>query len=112
MQHSMYQLFQEFITRYWQFMVVFLVLNNLVTDVLSRKHLAVFAFISGLINTVGWIVLLGTKAPFARSIILYAISSYALTILVATVFFGESFNRLQWLGIGLGIIAVALLARG
>lgn len=104
------QTLQDLLTRYWQFFVVFLVLNNLGTDVLSRKHFAWFALLSGLINTLGWIFLLGTKAPFARSIILYAISSYALTVLVATIFFGESFTRLQLIGVALGVIAVALLA--
>lgn len=106
----MFQAFQDFMTRYWQFIVIFLVLNNLVTDVLSRKHLGWLAFVSGLINTIGWIFLLGTKAPFARSISLYAISSYALTFLVAFFFFEESFTRLQVLGLVFGGVAVALLA--
>ena len=95
---------------YWQFVVIFLTLNNLVTDVLSRKHLSWLALFSGLINTVGWILLLGTKAPFARSITLYAVSSYAITVVVASLFFAETFTRSQLLGILLGGIAVALLA--
>lgn len=98
------------IARYWQFAVVFLTLNNLVTDILSRKQLPWLAFFSGLVNVIGWIVLLGTKAPFARSITLYAISSYALTVIVAGIFFGETFNAKQVFGMLFGGIAVLLLA--
>jgi drug/metabolite transporter (DMT)-like permease len=96
-------------TNYWQLAVIFLTLNNLVTDVLSRKHLTWLAFLSGLINTIGWILLLGTKAPFARSIALYAVSSYMITVMIASFFFGEIFTRSQLLGILFGGIAVALL---
>jgi len=106
----MYQTLQLVLARYWQFFVLFLVLNNLVTDILSRKHLGWLAFLSGMINTVGWILLLGTKAPFARSISLYAITSYALTALVASLFFAETFTKWQLLGIAFGGVAVALLA--
>jgi drug/metabolite transporter (DMT)-like permease len=104
------QLLQGGMLRYWQLFVIFLMLNNLVTDILSRKHLGWLALLSGLINTVGWILLLGTKAPFARSITLYAISSYALTVVVASFFFGESFTRWQLLGIAFGGVAIVLLA--
>lgn len=106
----MFQAFQDLLARYWQFAVIFLTLNNLVTDVLSRKHLTWFALASGIINVIGWILLLGTKAPFARSITLYAISSYALTFVVASLFFGEAFTRWQLFGIVFGAIAVILLA--
>lgn len=100
----------DLIARNWQYAVIFLTLNNLVTDILSRKYLSWFAFLSGLVNVIGWIILLGTKAPFARSITLYAIVSYALTVAVAAMYFDEPFTRRQVIGIIFGGIAVALLA--
>ena len=97
-------------TTYWQYVVVILTLQNLLTDILSRKQLMVFAFFSGMVNVIGWMLLLGTKAPFARSITLYAIMSYALTFVVAAIFFKEGFSASQLVGFAFGVIAVVLLA--
>lgn len=95
---------------YWQYIVVALTLQNLLTDILSRKQLMAFAFLSGVINVIGWMLLLGTKAPFARSITLYAIMSYVLTFVVAAIFFKEGFSTSQLIGFAFGAIAVILLA--
>ena len=104
-----FQLLQDGMARYWQVTVIILMLGSLLADVLAKKQLSWPAFIAGTITAAGWVILLGTKAPFARSITFNSITSYVATVLFAILFFGESLTALQFLGLVLGGCAIVLL---
>jgi len=101
---------QSFVARYWQITVILLMLGSLAADVLARKQIPWLAFLAGTVTAAGWVLLLGTKAPFARSITFNSITSYLATIVFALFFFGESITGLQMVGMAMGAVAIVLLA--
>lgn len=104
------QVLQDAMARYWQITVILLMIGSLLADVLARKQLPWFAFLAGTLTAGGWVLLLGTKAPFARSITFNSVTSYVATVVFAIFFFGESITILQLCGLGMGAIAIMLLA--
>ena len=100
---------QAYVVRYWQMAVILLMLSSLSGDVLARKRFPRQAILAGTLNAGGWAVLLGTQAPFARSISFNCIISYIATVLIALFFFGEKITRSQFIGIILGGVAIVLL---
>lgn len=100
----------EYLARHWQVVVTGLTLASLTADVLAKQGHPWGAFVVGVVNAGGWAVLLGTRAPFVRSITAFSIASYLATTAIGVLYLGEALTGRQAAGLVCGLVAVVLLS--
>lgn len=100
----------EGLARYWQVVVTALTLASLTADVLAKRGHPWWAFGVGAVNAAGWAVLLGTRAPFVRSITAFSVASYLATTAIGVLYLGEALTGRLAAGLVCGLAALALLS--
>lgn len=93
----------------WALVTVLLATTSVTSDVMAKlQH---FWFCVGL-NCVAapfWGWLLGSRAPFGRSITAFSVLNYLGSAALGGLVFHDTLSRSNYLGMGLGMVAIALM---
>jgi multidrug transporter EmrE-like cation transporter len=94
--------------RSWPLVVLYLIASSVTCDVLGKLHHTKTAIGLGIVSCFVWPLLLGSKAPFTRSIAIFSVSNYVLSALVGVLYFKETLTPVQVgaLIVGLGVMVV------
>lgn len=96
---------------YWPAFVVVLSVLGLGADVAARASRPWIALAAYAVAGVAWTVLLGQRgASLSRMVTIYGIVSYVLGAIAGLWFFGERLTLVNWMGIGLGLLALVFIS--
>jgi multidrug transporter EmrE-like cation transporter len=103
----------------WAFFILALVAFELIADVLAKQFalsgkwvFAVTAILGFILANVAWLVSLRLGIELSKGAILFSVLSAIGAVAIGLIIYQEKVSRFQFLGLLLGVIAIALLTVG
>ncbi len=101
---------------YWLIPLSFLVLSELVADIFAKEYslkghnwLWVCAIIGYIFANIFWLSAIKNGSGLARGAILFSISSAVVATILGIFIYHESLNKIQIIGIVLGLLSITLI---
>ena len=101
---------------FWIFPLILLVLFELIADIFSKEYALkgnwsfwILAICGYIVANVFWLWSIRTGSGLARGAIIFSVASAILAVLVGVYFFKEPTNRLEIIGIILGVLSIVLI---
>lgn len=100
----------------WLFFLIFLIIFELIADVLVKEWslngsilVALGAFLVYALSTTLWLLAMKLGAGLARGVIIFSVVSAILAAIIGLIFYKESLTKIQLVGIFLGVISLTLI---
>lgn len=101
----------------WLFFLLLLVAFELVADILAKQFalsgkflFAVLSILGFVAANIAWLISLRTGAELSKGAVLFSVLSGIGAVVIGVLMYGEKTNYYQYIGLVLGIAAIAFLS--
>lgn len=101
----------------WLLPLIGLIAFELVADIFAKEYslrrtlaFAAISLLCYVICNAFWLLSLRNGAGLARGAVLFSVASAILACVIGAGFYEETITTYQWIGIGIGLVAIGLLS--
>lgn len=101
---------------FWIIPIAFLILFEIVADIFAKEYalkghwfLWLSAILAYIVANVFWLWSIRTGSGLARGAIIFSVGSAILAIIIGFYFYSESVNKIQIIGMVLGVLSLILV---
>src|SRR6266700_3403765 len=101
----------------WLYFLLLLVVFELIADILAKQFalngkliFAVLSILGFIVANTAWLISLRTGAELSKGAVLFSVVPAIRAVLIGSLVYKEKATRSQFVGLMLGIVAIALLS--